>query len=540
MQFKDLELHPLLQKALDDKGFEKCTEIQEKAIPLILEGRDISGLAQTGTGKTGAFLLPLIDRLLRSKDAEDKRAFKDFKDSEYFLILVPTRELAEQVMENCKDFCKHTDFKSVSIYGGTSYDKQKDLLSQGVQFVIATPGRLIDLFKNDSVDLKQVRAVVFDEADRMFDMGFKDDMKYVLKRIPKDRQFLVFSATMNFDVLNTAYEVGADPVEININQDQATAGNVEDHILHVGDDEKGQFLISLIKKENAKQVIIFSNFKHQVERIVHFLNKNDMPALGISSLLNQAQRNRAMAAFKESNDQNILVATDVAARGLDVKGVDLVVNYELPGDSENYVHRIGRTGRADSKGTAFSLVSEKDVDSLSRIQDYLKKKLEVLWLENDELIKDFKPFSTDRDQRDSKRRQYKDQNKKGYEGGGGRGKKKSKSGGNRNRKPYDKDRKSRDGEDSVEKRPYNKKRRTKKPYKKSEDSDSTDNRKKNFSKKKKTGGATQHDGPKRRKKKKLNKGQKRVYSSRGKAGASKKKSTSLGGKVAGFFKKILG
>jgi ATP-dependent RNA helicase RhlB len=251
------------------------------------------------------------------------------------------------------------------------------------------------LYKEHVVDLKQVRAIVFDEADRMFDMGFKDDMKYILSRVPRERQFLVFSATMNFDVLNTAYQFGAEPVEIDVSRDQAKAENVKDEIFHVGNQDKPMYLLSLLKKHNPKQAIIFSNFKFNVEKVARFLSENGTHAMAISSLLTQAQRNRVIEQFKADNEKNILVATDVAARGLDIKGVDLVINYELPQDAESYVHRIGRTGRAGSEGHAYSLVSDRDVESLARIEDYLKHKVEIGWIEEADLIKEFKAFPRD-------------------------------------------------------------------------------------------------------------------------------------------------
>jgi len=213
-----------------------------------------------------------------------------------------------------------------------------------------------------------------------------------LQRVPKERQFLVYSATLNFDVLNTAYEFGADPVEVNISRDQTRADNVKDSIFHVGTDEKPQHLLSILRVHNPRQAIIFTNFKMNVEKITKFLNDNGVPAMAISSLLSQSQRTSVIEKFKADNHLNILVATDVAARGLDIKGVDMVVNYELPMDSESYVHRIGRTGRAGTEGKAFSLVSDKDVDSLMRIEEYLKHKLEVSYMENDQLVTDFKPF----------------------------------------------------------------------------------------------------------------------------------------------------
>jgi ATP-dependent RNA helicase RhlB len=283
---------------------------------------------------------------------------------------------------------------------------------------------LIDLFKEHLVDLKQVRAIVFDEADRMFDMGFKDDMKFILQRVPKERQFLVFSATLNLDVLNTAYQFGANPVEVNVSRDQAKAENVDDKIFHVGQEEKGPHLLSLIKLHKPRQTIVFSNFKMNVPRLTQFLNDNGCPAVGISSLLTQSQRNRVMEQFKGESDHNILVATDVAARGLDIKGVDMVVNFELPDDPENYVHRIGRTGRAGAKGIAFSLVSERDVDALSRVEQYLKHKVEAGFLEEQDLVKDFKAMPSDRGSRFDRgpgAPRFERGGGRGGEGGGGRG-----------------------------------------------------------------------------------------------------------------------
>ncbi|WP_413558813.1 DEAD/DEAH box helicase [Bdellovibrio sp. HCB209] len=437
MKFSELNLDPALMTAIQKIGYEECSPIQEQAMPYILDGKDVAGLAQTGTGKTAAFVLPLMERILRARPAHgeisdsekeiiEKRAFKDWKPQNFILVLVPTRELAEQVQDNIIKFGVDSGLKGFAIYGGTGYDKQKEALKNGVEFIVATPGRLIDLYKEHLVDLKQVRAIVFDEADRMFDMGFKDDMKYILQRVPRERQFLVFSATLNFDVLNTAYQFGSEPVEINISRDQAKAENVKDQIFHVGNAEKPQHLLSLLKLHNPKQAIIFTNFKLNVEKITKFLVDNDVPAMAISSLLTQAQRNRVIEQFKAENHLNILVATDVAARGLDIKGVDLVINYELPMDSESYVHRIGRTGRAGTTGQAFSMVGEKDIESLTRIEDYLKHKIEVGYLENEQLIQEFKPFPDRFDGHYPKSLEGGERGERGPRREGGR------SGGNRN------------------------------------------------------------------------------------------------------------
>lgn len=400
MKFSELNLHPLLMKGIETLGFQDATPIQAEAIPLVLKGLDISGLAQTGTGKTGAFLIPLMERILRTKEMDEEtnpelkaRSFDAWKAGHFVLILVPTRELAEQVYEQVEKLGASANLKGVSVYGGTGYEKQKEGFRNKVDFVVATPGRLIDLFKDNILDLKQVKALVFDEADRMFDMGFKEDMKFLLSRIPNQRQLMVFSATMNLDVMTTVYQFGSDPTEINISKDSARADNVKDELFHVGQEEKPQILLSLLSLHKPKQAIVFTNFKNNVERIAQFLIDNGIPAVPISSLLSQSQRNKVMELFKEVDNQyNVMVATDVAARGLDIKGVDMVVNFELPQDAESYVHRIGRTGRAGLMGQAFSLVSDRDVDSLQRVEEYLQQKVAVGFLDDSQIVKPAKSF----------------------------------------------------------------------------------------------------------------------------------------------------
>lgn len=397
MKFTDLNLSTDLLNSVKECGFEELTPIQEHAFAPVVEGQDFAGCAQTGTGKTAAYLLPLIERWCRSTETTEpdehskKRQIKDFQTSQMTLILVPTRELADQVLTNIHQLTKYVDIEAVAVYGGMDYQPQKDKIKKGVQFLIATPGRLIDLYKDHVIDLQQVNAVVFDEADRMFDFGFKDDMRYLLQRIPKSRQFLIFTATLNFEVMSVAYQFGAEPVEVNLGRDEPKAENVTDTIFHVGEDEKPQHLLSLLKKHQPEQVIVFSNYKKQVERLSYFLNQNNIPAEGISSLLSQSQRNRIMDRFKKG-EVKILVATDVAARGLDIKGVDIVINYELPDFAENYIHRIGRTGRAGRKGEAFALVCDTDVEALSRIQEYLGHKVEMAWIESTDLVEDFEKF----------------------------------------------------------------------------------------------------------------------------------------------------
>ncbi|MCA9522371.1 MAG: DEAD/DEAH box helicase, partial [Myxococcales bacterium] len=295
-------------------GWSHCTPVQEVVIPKVLDGADVAGLAQTGTGKTGAFLIPLIERILRARDRSENeseaepdsseagpqraRAFPNWKRGHYILILVPTRELAQQVFEEAVKLGEGAGLRSVAIYGGAAYEGQRDGLRAGAEFVIGTPGRLIDLYKGRSLDLRNVRAVVFDEADRMFDMGFKADMVFMLKAIDRRRQFLVFSATLNFDVLRTAYRFGSDPVEFNLSQDEAKAEGVADQVFHCSGDEKPAFLLSLLARLQPRQAIIFSNFKSNVERIAEFLKSNGYHADGISSQLSQAQRLKVLERFK--------------------------------------------------------------------------------------------------------------------------------------------------------------------------------------------------------------------------------------------------
>ena len=391
LNFSSFNFAPELNEVLAQIQFLTPTPIQSEAIPIVLQKKDVAGLAQTGTGKTAAFLLPLIDRILSSlSDSPGERAFDGWSKHNYCLILVPTRELAEQISEAVETFSCNK-ITSAVVIGGKDYEEQIQKIRSGADFIVATPGRLIDLYKEKKVDLSFVKACVFDEADRMFDMGFKEDMIYLLNRIPSNRQLLMFSATMNFDVLNVAYEFGSEPVEINIDRDQPRAENVHDKIFHVGIEEKPKYILSLIQKYNPDQAIIFSNFKRNIPKIEKFLIENKVKSLGISSSLNQNQRQRVMSRFK-GGEVKVLVATDVAARGLDIEGVDMVINFELSDDAENYVHRIGRTGRAGKKGIALSLSSDKDVEALSRIEEYLDEKIEVGWLEDQELIEDYKAF----------------------------------------------------------------------------------------------------------------------------------------------------
>lgn len=411
LKFEQLNLSEEVLSGVRASDFKECTPVQEAMIPLILEGKDVYGLSQTGTGKTAAFLIPLIEKVFQSvntpktvsvgevKNDEDDSAtenlkwtYPHWKKGHFILILDPTRELAQQVHDDLMRLRGQTNLKPVLIYGGSGYESQKEQLASHFDFIISTPGRLIDLYKQHVIDLKQCRGVVFDEADRMFDMGFKSDMQFLLYRMPKNRQILLFSATLNFDVTQMVYQFGANPVEFNFSRDDIKAENIDDQIYHIGSEEKPQYLLSIFNKLKPQQAIVFSNFKNQIGRIVYFLNENGYQTLGISSLLPQNQRRQVIDHFKTAKKQSVLVATDLAARGLDIKGVDLVVNFELPEQPENYVHRMGRTGRAGRSGQAISLASEKDIEPLMRIENYLKSKVKVNWLEDENIVQEFKAF----------------------------------------------------------------------------------------------------------------------------------------------------
>tara|TARA_B100000749_G_scaffold279661_1_gene273031 strand:+ start:14999 stop:16684 length:1686 start_codon:yes stop_codon:yes gene_type:complete len=559
VKFNELDLHPALSSAISQLGFENLTPIQEASFQTVVEGKDIAGLAQTGTGKTAAFLIPLIQRLLLSKsngddrlqtsaedstsgqgEEKDPRVFPNWTPNNFLLVLVPTRELAEQVNDNVEKLGGQAGLKAAVVIGGASYEKQRDLINDGVDFIVSTPGRLIDLYKENIVDLKQVRGVIFDEADRMFDMGFKDDMRYVLERIPRERQYLCYSATLDFEVLNTAYEFGSEPVEVSISKDEPTADNVEDKIFHVGQDEKPQFLLSLLKKHKPRQAIVFTNFKHNVDRVADFLNKNEVKAKGISSLLSQKQRQRVMDWFKSAEDLKVMVATDVAARGLDIKGVDLVINYEVPDEASTYVHRIGRTGRAEASGIAFSLVSDRDIASLSRVETYLGEKLEVEWLEDSEMVKDFEEFPREA----RTRRLHNSMDKRKREAG------KRRSGGGRDRDgDRDKKRRNSNGQRPKKKRHDHKKAKGSSEQEQEANAEAgspmhRDRKSGRHDKKdrQKSGANNKRRNSKNNSRKKSASGSKnkkhRVRSSSNKAARTNTASQSVGGKVKSFIKNL--
>lgn len=377
MQFSELGLHESLLKNIEKMGFTEATNIQCEVIPLAISGKDVSGLSKTGTGKTAAFLIPSIHRLMSGNSEE------------ILLCIAPTRELAIQIEAEAKKLSEDMNLGTVSVVGGMSSQEQMEALKKGARIVIGTPGRLIDLYKERALDLGRVGVLVFDEADRMFDMGFIKDMRYLLAKIPEKRQILLFSATLNFSVLHLIYEFGSSPTEINVSRDQVTADGIQQAIFQVGDNEKPKALIAMCRKfaKEDGAIIVFSNYKERVQTITAVLNSNGFPAQGLSSLMRQDKRNRIIQGFRTGKFR-ALVATDVASRGLDIDNVGLVVNYHLPEDAATYVHRIGRTARAGKSGMAVSIASSEDGYNQIRVEEFLGKKIPVEWLGDEDLAFD--------------------------------------------------------------------------------------------------------------------------------------------------------
>jgi ATP-dependent RNA helicase RhlB len=368
MKFTELPFHESIQKALDKIGYSELTPIQTKAIPFAMEGKDVTGLAQTGTGKTMAFLLPTLHRLLSSTEEEPLP---------YALVLAPTRELTIQIGEEAKKLLQFTDFGVATIIGGTDYRSQEEALGNKACIIVATPGRLIDFVKNHGLSLDAIKVVILDEADRMFDMGFVMDLKYIFHKCKNRKQSLLFSATLSYEVVRLASKYLIDPIEVHINPEKVITERIDQTLLHLGRDEKLPYLVnSLLNYPIEGLGIIFTNYKMNIPKIVACLRNFGITATGLSSELDQKKRIRLLRDFK-AGKYKYLIATDVASRGIDIENIDVVYNYDLPQDAENYVHRIGRTARAGRKGSSIGFCSETDYTELERIEKYLNSKLPV-------------------------------------------------------------------------------------------------------------------------------------------------------------------
>ena len=366
MKFTEFSLHESLLQGIEGAGYVDCTPVQEQVLKSSLEGRDLYVQSQTGTGKTAAYLTSVIQELLTRGESAGKKA----------LVMVPTRELAVQVQEEAQKLAKFTSLKCASFYGGVGYDKQVASLKKGVDIMIGTPGRVIDLNHGNQMDLSSVAFLVIDEADRMFDMGFYPDLRTLIKVLPssEQRQTMLFSATLNSYVKNLAWEYTRNPAEITIAAENITDDEIAQELFHVSSDDKMKLLLGIISHEKPESLIVFCNTKKSCEIVAKRLKMNGFESEFIIGDLPQKKRLTIMDKFK-AGAIKCLVATDVAARGIDVNDLAMVINYDLPNEAENYVHRIGRTARAGKSGKAFTFCSEQDVYSLPPIERYIEKSI---------------------------------------------------------------------------------------------------------------------------------------------------------------------
>lgn len=369
MSFKQFNLHPQIEAGIQALGYTTPTPIQLQSIPAILEGRDVMGLAQTGTGKTAAFALPILQRLL---NGSRKRARA--------LIVAPTRELAEQIHESINELGRATTIKSVAVYGGVNKNPQIQKLRGGAEIIVACPGRLLDLVDQGAADLSGIEVLVLDEADRMFDMGFLPDIRKITKRLPEKRQTLLFSATMPADIRGLAREILRNPVTLRVAAD-APAATVSHALYPVEQHLKTALLMKLLEQTSTDSVLVFTRTKHRTTRVARQMKTAGFPVTSLQGDLSQNQRQAALSGFR-NGQYRILIATDIAARGIDVNRISHVINYDMPDTVEAYTHRIGRTGRADKSGDAFSFVTSQERDLVWSIEHVLGEQIERRTLED--------------------------------------------------------------------------------------------------------------------------------------------------------------
>jgi len=390
MRFEELSLPSQVLEGIRAAGFTECTPIQEAALPVALEGRDVAAQAQTGTGKTAVFLIAIFARMLTTKGPTRG-------PSPRALIVAPTRELVVQIQKDAETLGQFTNNRILAVYGGIDYLKQRAALDQGVDVLIGTPGRLIDYLKQNIYSLKMTQFLVIDEADRMFDMGFISDLRFLLRRMAPyhKRQSMLFSATLSTRVMELCYEHMNLPERIAITPEQVTVETVEQRLFHVGSHEKLGLLIGLLRREPWDRIMVFVNTKAEAERLERLLTANGFSAAAITGDLRQEKRLKILACFK-AGTVPILVATDVASRGLHIKDVSVVVNYDLPQDPEDYVHRIGRTARAGASGKAVSFACEEYVFSLPDIEEAIKQKIPVVPVTDEVIASDLVVSKADR------------------------------------------------------------------------------------------------------------------------------------------------
>jgi ATP-dependent RNA helicase rhlB len=391
-RFADFPLHPLVLQALNDKGFEFCTPIQALSLPVTLQGKDVAGQAQTGTGKTIAFLTALFHHLLTHPTETNKNQPRA-------LILAPTRELAVQIEHDAQIFLKTTEFKTALAYGGDGYDKQLKAIENGVDVLIGTTGRVIDYVKQGIIRLDQIQTVVLDEADRMFDLGFIRDIRYLLRKCPSPQQRLtmLFSATLSYKVRELAFEDMNDPEYVEIEPEQKTGQQIKEELFYPSNQDKIPLLLTLLEEEWPERCIIFANTKHQCEAIWGYLAADGHRVGLLTGDVAQKKRLSLLKQFTDG-DLDILVATDVAARGLHIAEVTHVFNYDLPDDREDYVHRIGRTGRAGESGISISFACEQYAMNLPAIEEYIGHSIPVSQYDPNALLQDIpKPYRLKRE-----------------------------------------------------------------------------------------------------------------------------------------------
>jgi ATP-dependent RNA helicase RhlE len=370
--FSELSLSPKIARAVAEMGYESMTPIQAQAIPVVLEGKDVMGAAQTGTGKTAAFSLPLLQRLLKHENASTSPARHPVRA----LVLLPTRELADQVAQQVKLYAKYTDLRSAVVFGGMDMKPQTLELKKGVEVLVATPGRLLDHIEAKNCVLNQVEYVVLDEADRMLDIGFLPDLQRILSHLPKTRTTLLFSATFSSEIKRLASSYLQNPVTIEVARSNATASTVEQHFYRVEDDDKRLALKQILNERGVKQAFVFVNSKLGCARLARSLEREGLVTTALHGDKSQDERLKALEAFK-SGAVDLLVCTDVAARGLDIKDVPAVFNFDIPFNAEDYVHRIGRTGRAGASGLAVSFVGGRDAKMIGDLEKLIAKKIEI-------------------------------------------------------------------------------------------------------------------------------------------------------------------
>jgi ATP-dependent RNA helicase RhlB len=385
--FDSLALEPALAQGIHDAGFRNCTPIQAQTLPVALAGRDVAGQAQTGTGKTAAFLIALYQTLLKNPPAAGKKP-----SSIRALIVAPTRELAVQIHHDAEILGKHTGFKHAVVFGGVDYEKQRRQVSEGVDVLIGTPGRLIDYMKQHVFDMRHAQVLVLDEADRMFDLGFIADIRYILRRLPPPhhRLSMLFSATLSHRVLELAYEHMNNPELVRIEPDKRTVDRVRQLMYYPAMEEKVPLLIGLLRQAEARRTMVFVNTKRMAERLESTLNANGFHAQALSGDVPQQKRLRFLRDF-HNGDLAVLIATDVASRGLHIPDVSHVFNFDLPQDAPDYVHRIGRTARAGAEGDAISFACEEFAVSLPEIEEYIGHKIPFSSIAPELLAPDVKP-----------------------------------------------------------------------------------------------------------------------------------------------------